>query len=232
MMYGTSLVLILLLLVGFTPAQERFAVNSSISPVMTVLSNARISGSLEYSGRCDLRSDLDYPRMKKPADYGGSPVPTLSAIFADDPKMEIREEPHGMIRMKEGDVSEDILNVRIDRVIFKADPQKDDAHALDNPGGALWFILRAPEVRAFMKGNDIKFEYNTIPLSMTFSPHSEHISGELRNVSLSQALDHILKTYPGLWIYKTCSDQKRGRLVFFEVYSAGGGWGPTQLPQH
>jgi hypothetical protein len=48
------------------------------------------------------------------------------------------------------------------------------------------------------------------------------VSGELNNVTVSQALDYMLKTLPGLWVYKNCpGDGKDKRLVLFTFYRTG-----------
>jgi len=49
------------------------------------------------------------------------------------------------------------------------------------------------------------------------SPALPHLSGELDNVTVSKALDYILKTFPGLWTYQDCEGAKRRRMVLFSV---------------
>lgn len=197
---------------------------SGIPTIMKILSNAGLSGSLEYSGNCTGGID-DFPKFKAPGNYDRRPLSALSEMFATDSKIQVTQAFDRTIRIKDSDVPEDIIDVTISRILFKADPGRDGLHALDNPGSALWFILRAPEVTDFMRTADISFEHNTVALSMTFSPRSEHILGELREVTLGQALNYMLKTFPGLWVYKNCpATTSRKRQVFFEVYSNGGGW--------
>jgi hypothetical protein len=46
-----------------------------------------------------------------------------------------------------------------------------------------------------------------------------HISGFLENVTVSEALDYVLKTFPGVWIYENCPARgDRGRDMFFGFF--------------
>ena len=40
-----------------------------------------------------------------------------------------------------------------------------------------------------------------------------HISGELNNVTLAQALDYLAKTFGGLWVYKECPGNKASKRI-------------------
>lgn len=47
-------------------------------------------------------------------------------------------------------------------------------------------------------------------------------TGELNNVTLSEALDYMLKTFRGLWVYENCpGDGKNDRIVVFMFYPTG-----------
>jgi hypothetical protein len=89
---------LIFVLLGVSFAQESPAVGrdaASPRPVLDVLSGARVSGSLEYWGRCDLQQFPDFPRFNTPLQIEGSPVQTLIELFADDPKMRVTEEVDG-----------------------------------------------------------------------------------------------------------------------------------------
>ena len=51
-----------------------------------------------------------------------------------------------------------------------------------------------------------------------------HISGELNNVIVSQALDQVLKTFSGLWIYENCPRGKTKQVVFFRFHTNSVAW--------
>jgi hypothetical protein len=70
-----------------------------------------------------------------------------------------------------------------------------------------------------MKDSDIRL----VPTMMNeASSPVPRVSGELNNVTLSQALDYMLKTFPGLWVYENCpGDNKYKRVVLFTFYRSG-----------
>jgi hypothetical protein len=41
---------------------------------------------------------------------------------------------------------------------------------------------------------------------------------DLDDVTLSEALDHVLQIYPGFWIYGNCPSAGGGRTVFFQFF--------------
>ena len=45
-----------------------------------------------------------------------------------------------------------------------------------------------------------------------------HIFGNLNDVTLAQALDYVLKTFPGFWAYENCQREDGTRVVFFEIF--------------
>jgi hypothetical protein len=59
-------------------------------------------------------------------------------------------------------------------------------------------------------------------INQSMSPHPS-FSGELNNVTLSEALDYMLKTFRGLWIYEECpaipAIKGNNRIADFSFYS-------------
>jgi hypothetical protein len=197
--------------------------NEAMPLVIGILSRFGLSGSLEFSGDdCDdIRHAKDFPKLHAPQ-RNGPPLQDLREIFSEDPKLRITQDSDGTVRMVESDVPKDLLGVMIDHIEFRR--SDGPSIPLDNPHDALWAILRAPEVGTFLA------EHNIGPpgaegLSSHASPDSRHISGTLYNVTLSQALDHLLLTFPGLWVYKDCPATDRSKRLFvFSFYPNGPGW--------
>ena len=176
--------------------------NGSIDPVWafsyigTALNKAQASGSLSYWGYCDSNGGpADFPKLRIPRNKEASPLQTLREMFADDSKMRVTQEPGGTIRMAETDVPRDLLDLKISHLSFITKPPD----GIKNPIQALWVILRAPEVKTFMTAQNIgpalpDFFFASFPIY-----RDSHISGELEDVSVEQALDYVLQTYPGFW---------------------------------
>ena len=83
----------------------------------------------------------------------------------------------------------------------------------------LQFITHAPEVETFMKDHGIRQPPRMINQSSSPVPR---VSGELNNITLSEALDYMLKTFPGLWVYENCPGSgENKRVVVFAFYRTG-----------
>jgi hypothetical protein len=194
--------------------------NVALLPILTVLDEAKVSGSLRLTGRCDLQFLPDLPLLRAPGDIRSAPLTAVREVFADDQAMRVTEDPGGMIRMNEIGVPVDLLDVRIGHISFE-----DYAHsAIFNPNDALYAILRAPEVAHFTKAHNIV----DTPAMMGSAVRGNagrwpaewpHISGSLDNVTLAEALDHVLKTFPGIWLYEDCPQAvNRNRVVVFRFF--------------
>jgi hypothetical protein len=80
-------------------------------------------------------------------------------------------------------------------------------------------ILATPEVTAFQEAHHIDFDSTSRVPGNLFSPaNSPEVSGELSDVTLSQALDYVLKTFPGYWVYEDASCEDGSRSVRFKFY--------------
>ena len=175
-----------------------------------VLQSTRVSGSLVYSSCGFQRQVPDHVPIQFLSDYSGPPRDVLGKMFRDDPKMRITEEP-GIIRMAESDIPADLLDFKIHHLSFEVFPPE----LSHGPGVAVMAIQANPEVMAFRK------EHNIGPIADRFLGPGDAASplpvmtGELSDVTVSQALDYVLKTFPGFWIYENCASEDGQRTVYF-----------------
>jgi hypothetical protein len=179
-----------------------------------VLAKAHTSGSLVYHGQCQASGGTwDLPAVSSPKRYETSPVQMLREMFADDSKMQVAQDTNGNIRMVETDVPRDLLDLKIVQVLFSSDSGFHD------PRWAMSQIMVTPDVKNYMTVNNIgpmvpDFRLFIGPLS----PNAPKISDDLYYVTVSEALDHILKTYPGFWAYEECKGEAGSRKVFFQFF--------------
>jgi hypothetical protein len=173
---------------------------------------AKVSGSLAFLGHCDLSTPPDFPKFRAPSATEGSPLEIARETFADDPAMKVWQARDGTIRMMETGAPTELLNVKISHILFQGN---DTAIA-----AIRHVILQAPEVVNFMRAHSV--ERSLVEgLSRGSGPsahpeQSSHISGSMVNVTVSQALDEVLKTFPGIWVYESCPrDDGNGRVVDF-----------------
>ncbi len=80
-------------------------------------------------------------------------------------------------------------------------------------------VLQAPELVAFEEEHQIKDKDSLRSdgeiLSWSKGPE---VTGEFNDVTVSQALDYVLKTFPGYWVYEDASCETGGREVRFRFY--------------
>jgi hypothetical protein len=178
-----------------------------------VFSKAHASGSLEYWGGCNFREAYpDFPKLRAVPDREGSPVELLREMFSVDPEMTVSQDADGKIRMVEDDVPSDVLDVKIHHLRF------GEYHG---PNAAVVTILNAPELMAFRKEHNIGPEAYRggggagfgLP-SEAFAPEKPKVLGDLYDVTVRQALDYILQTFHGFWLYENCKNPEGGRMIY------------------
>jgi hypothetical protein len=83
---------------------------------------------------------------------------------------------------------------------------------------AIIAILKAPEVIAFRKEHNIGPEVDWGPgiafPSDAFAVEKPSVHAELDDVTVREALDHVLLTFHGFWLYENCKSSGGGRTVF------------------
>lgn len=204
----------LLFLVGSCFSQDKGGVDQRVAlqEVHKILSSEQRSGSLEYWGFCDLNKGWpDFPEPRPVSGHKGSALDVLQEMFADDPKMRVIQERDGKIRMVETNVPQDFLEVKIHHLSFSV-PYTNGAIA-HSGAMAVSVLLNAPEVRAFMDQNIGR----TVPWEGWGMPGQIVLDGpsvpELNDVTVEQALDHVLQTFPGFWFYQNCHDPNGRRKI-------------------
>jgi hypothetical protein len=172
-----------------------------------ILSTAQLSGSLEFWSVCDVaKPHAAFLKLRPVSGYEGSALEALQELFANDPKMQVTEESDGRIRMVETDVPRDFLEVKIHKLSFPAD--------FHSGAFAVYFILNTPEVRAFMEGNiGRKVPWFGWGMPGQIVIHGPSVPGELNDVTVEQALDYVLETFPGFWTYENCHDPEGNREI-------------------
>ena len=205
---------------------------ASLFPLLEVLNKGGVSGSLEYAGTCDSFNGRGFPQFDNLAANTGSPLETVRQMFAHNPTMQVAQDPNGTIRMVQGGIPKDILNVKIAHASFETGrpPARRPIYAAIV---ALASLFETPEIKRFMKDQHIKgplfgLAIGAVPPSAP-PPNVPYMSAApLDNVTFSQALDYILKFFPGIWVYENCpKTAKRDRTVvigFYRLQKTGAGW--------
>jgi hypothetical protein len=197
-----------------------------LQPLLVALDRAKVSGSLQLSGSCDPTrvSPFGLPHWH-PAEGDGSPIEIAREILADDPAIRITQDADGTLRMAEPGVPPDLLNIKIRHIAFESDGKPLEYGAFTANEAVTRVILRAPEIVTFVKDHGIQYPTGngtggSWVLGAKRVLTSPNMSGSMDDLTLSEALDRILKTFGGIWIYEDCparSDQKR--TVFFRLFN-------------
>lgn len=189
--------------------------------IKRILATQQLSGAIAYWGRCELRKPVpEFPMLDYPTNDSRSPLDTLQEVFTKDPKMKVTQESNGMIRMFETDVPTDLLDIRIRHISFGA--PDEDRGIFNGPNDALVTILSSPEVKIYRKAHNIRPFAEGVSGSHP-GAHRHQVSGDLYDVTVKQALDYVLQTFPGFWFYQNCqsSDGESGRIANFGFFEAG-----------
>jgi len=192
---------------------------AGLNLIHRILQSANVPGSLAYSG-CgfDKRVPPDLPPFGV-LDESGTPEEIFKKLFSADPAMQVRREG-SMIRMKEANVADDLLNVRVHHIsFFSADASNSDS--VHGPRMALLAILESPEVIAFGREENLKgLPYPDVGIMMPGDccGGGRIMQGELENVTVSQALDYVLQTFPSFWIYESCVTKEGARSVYINFH--------------
>ena len=119
--------------------------------------------------------------------------------------------------MFEIDVPMDLLNVRIRHMSFG--PPDEDRGIFNGPNDTLDHILSSPEVKRYCTDHKIG-PFPDAWAGSHFPARKQQVSGDLYDVTVKQALDYVLQTFPGFWIYQNCrrSEGGSGRNVYFRFY--------------
>ena len=189
---------------------------SRLDQIDDVLRSSEVSGSLTYQGYCG-RTLPEAPPVRDlhPKDYWGPPNKVLQEMLADVPNMRVSQEANGLVRMTATDVPTDLLDFKIhDLSFYSHNGNNSLSHGANM---ALMAILMNPEVRAFRKAHGIG--PNPDMFMMPGDAASGRVLyGHLQDVTVSQALDYILQTFPGFWIYENCVSADGERTVRLSFY--------------
>lgn len=202
-------------------AQAGSVKGALLQPMLEVLEKANLSGSLEFTGNCDVVFPPDLPPFRT-ITGGGSTLQTLREMLRDDHAIRVEQDQTGKIRMVENVIPTDILNIKIRHISFDGTYASGPESGVYTPNQALYVILHSPELAVFIKAHDIEIlttDGGIADAGGQWRRDSPHISGSLDDVTLSQALDRVLETFPGIWAYQNCPPKEhRERAVYFRFF--------------
>lgn len=189
-------------------------------PLLQVLDSQKLLGSLEYRGRCTTNHFPDFPEFKPHSSVSHGPtLEVLSKMFEKDANVSVVENSGGIVRMRQDDVPTDLLDVRIGHVAFGG-----GASDIYNPNEAIQIILGTPEVVLFMRQHSMQLPSaaGSVPGGMGHGAEDgTRLTGEMNHATVREALDHVLQTFGGIWIYQVCPDRSAVYIHFYYLKKFG-----------
>jgi hypothetical protein len=193
-----------------------------LRPLLQALDRSGISGSIEFSGHCP-GFPGDIPHLRVPSSSEGSPLRLARETFSNDPTIHVSQDPDGTIRINETGTSTELLDAKISHISFEKNGEPLRYAAYEASHALYYVILKAPEVLDFAKAHDIRIPFVGMAGAQSGSENPAglpHLSGSMDNLTLSQALDHLVKRFPGIWVYENCpASDGKGRVVAFWFFS-------------
>jgi hypothetical protein len=175
------------------------------------------SASFVYRSNCASAGWHDDLNIRLHIKYTESAVEALREVFADEKTIQVSEEPGGMVRITDSSVPQALLDVRMRRVYLTS--RWEPGGVLYDPDDVALDVMETPEVQAFMAAHDLHKPNFYSRLVPTPSPSLPHMSGQLENLTVREALDRTLQTFPGLWSYTQCTNGEGRKLVSISFYS-------------
>jgi hypothetical protein len=175
-----------------------------VSRVTSVLTSTQRSGSLAFEGACAASERISEAFKLSVPRSGDSPVQALRHVFENDPRLSVTEDRMGRIRVVGGNVRTDLLDLRIPSITFQSE---------DNPRDATAKLLTLPAVSEYMDTHHIHLTNAMGGLAPM--PKGAHLDTTLKNMTISEALDRIAETFPGIWIYQECTSSSGVRMIDF-----------------
>lgn len=169
------------------------------------------SGSLLLSGKCTDNGEVSAPLLKPPEGRFHTIEDALAALSKSDPEFTWARDPAGMIRIRDQRTHDDVLHIRLKQLHFKG---------VTSSGEAVHDILSQPEVREYFKRNRIEngLVFNHLGASTS---RMRILSGDLKDITVAEALDLVVRFFPGLWTYSEC-ETPGGRRVVIDAFAVNG----------
>lgn len=180
--------------------------------ILTALGHSGKSVRLYLHGSCEVRnSDLiTIPPIKvNSVSDTKSPVQTIQRMFQGDPNISVAKGPSGIIQIKDSGVSDAILKTEISALDLPQNERYD-------PNAAIRAVLNSKEVQEAMRNLDARPVISMGGLENMPSEGAPHLESEFRAVTFDQALDKILRTFPGVIEYRECTKSTGGHL--FDIH--------------
>lgn len=192
---------------GVEPFPTKVVQDEATFPLVTlvgrILGEAGQSGSLIYEGNCSPGKPNDPFRLLSPAP-GLPPLRALDEAFSREPRLTAKLKS-SLVRVTEVSVPHDLLDLRISHISFRNE---------NDPRDAIQTLLALPIVKDYMRSHHIRFLMVQEGIYPPPSRRGPLLNCTIKGATVSQVLDRIVRTFPGMWIYRECAGSGGERDVY------------------
>ncbi len=187
-------------------AEHRF-----LNAVASVAEKTNRSVIIEYktSGQFMLPDPIQFTKVKSNADT----AQTITSMLASDKRFQVIADPDGTIMVIQHGMPQDVLDLRFNHVKL-SEVQRF------NPDLAMSAVLEAPEVKAYFKVHDIRLPVDLGGFINPVRPDLPHLPNVIENMTLLDAMKHIIAVFHQTGTYKEETDSRGRRVVAFGFIDA------------
>lgn len=175
-----------------------------------VLESTGAAGRLYYGGECwtKLGDGISFPQLElEPPSKEAIGLAAVRHIFSKSKEAMITEGRSGVIGIRIGDVSDDLLKTKIDMLTLKPIERY-------NFQRAIMAIQRAREIQAKMRKLGMEEPVTILHEHIIDpAPGLPHLPAFMKDMTMDEALDRVARTFGGLVIYGECTSANGTRLL-------------------
>ena len=138
---------------------------------------------------------------------------TITEMLASDSRFSVRADPDGTLMVIERGLPQDVLNIRFRRITLSEEQRF-------NPDLAMNAVLEAPEVKAYFKTHNIDLPVELGGFISPARPDLPHLPSVIENMTVLDAMKHIIAVFPHTGTYKESIDSRGRRVVAFGFVDA------------
>jgi hypothetical protein len=157
--------------------------------------------------------DLFFPRIEvKSGSNGKAGLAAIRDIFAKSKDVTVAERQSGLIGIRIGDISNDLLGTRIH--VLKFGPRQRY-----NYQDAIVAIISTKEVQTKMRELRMEVAPRFVHYPILYpNPKLRHLPASMTDLTMDEALDRVAQAFGGLIIYEECVGQNPIRLFSVHMH--------------
>jgi hypothetical protein len=187
-------------------AEHRF-----LNAVASVVEKTNHSVIIEY--KTSGKFMLPNPIQITPVSIHADTAQTITEMLASDGRFSVVADPDGTLMVIEHGLSQDVLNIRFKRITL-SDEQRF------NPDLAMNAVLEAPEIKAYLRTHDVGLPVDIGGFISPARPDLPHLPSMIENMTVLDAMKHIIAVFPHTGTYKESIDSRGRRVVAFGFVDA------------